>query len=102
MKNRYNNSKLAAIDTSSQLWKDLMTGKQFKLSVSKKKISKTQVDAEGNEVHDTYFPNITGVANFKQRIALLSSLKYTSHIVPDLKFRRVGKKTQYLGFKLFM
>ena len=88
------NSKLAAIDTSSQLYRDLMSGKQFKLTVSKKSISRVEVDAIGGELHRSYFPNITGVANFKERVALLNSMKYSSQIIPDLKFKRIMQRIQ--------
>ena len=71
-----------------------MSGKQFKLTVSKKSISRVEVDAIGSEVHNTYFPNITGVANFKERVALMNSMKYNSNIVPDLKFKKIRQKIQ--------
>ena len=82
---RYSNDVDALKNT--QVWEDMSLGKKFKLSTTKSCCTKDEIDATGENVSRVYFPNITGVANFKERVALLNSMKFNQKIIPDLKFK---------------
>ena len=72
---------------TTQVWNDLDTGKQFKIKVSNSGSSKTEIDAIGGNVNKVYFPNISGVVSFKDRVALVNSMKLTGKVIPDLKYK---------------
>ena len=81
----------------NQKWEDPLIGRKYRISLKNNSVIKQEIDVLGDRVYRKYFPNITGIAGFKERMEFSKSLKDSKSWLPKINIKLNKGKGLY-GF----